>query len=46
MCLYKMSQRKQWQQNVNAPGGYLITPDRESWIRGIGRIEDIEALNR
>jgi CzcA family heavy metal efflux pump len=30
--------------NVNAPGGYLITPDREKLIRGIGRIEDIEAL--
>ncbi|KAM3098337.1 efflux RND transporter permease subunit [Phormidesmis sp. 146-12] len=30
--------------NVNAPGGYLVTPDREKLIRGIGRIEDIEAL--
>jgi len=30
--------------NVNAAGGYLITPDREKLIRGIGRIEDIEAL--
>ncbi|MBC7971864.1 MAG: efflux RND transporter permease subunit [Verrucomicrobia bacterium] len=32
--------------NVNAPGGYLITPDREKLIRGIGRIEDIEALRQ
>jgi cation efflux system protein involved in nickel and cobalt tolerance len=32
--------------NVNAPGGYLITPDREKLIRGVGRIEDIEALKQ
>jgi cation efflux system protein involved in nickel and cobalt tolerance len=32
--------------NVNAPGGYLITPDREKLIRGIGRVEDIEALKQ
>lgn len=32
--------------NVNAPGGYLITPDREKLIRGIGRIEDINALQQ
>lgn len=32
--------------NVNAPGGYLITPDREKLIRGIGRIEDLEALKQ
>ena len=32
--------------NVNAPGGYLITPDREKLIRGIGRIENIEALKQ
>ena len=32
--------------NVNAPGGYLITPDREKLIRGIGRIEYIEALKQ
>ena len=32
--------------NVNAPGGYLITPDREKLIRGIGRIEDIESLKQ
>lgn len=30
--------------NVNASGGYLITPDREQLIRGIGRIEAIEDL--
>ena len=32
--------------NVNAPGGYLITPDREKLIRGIGRIESIEELKQ
>lgn len=32
--------------NVNAPGGYLITPDREKLIRGIGRIESIEDLEK
>lgn len=32
--------------NMNASGGYLITPDREKLIRGIGRIEDIEALKQ
>ena len=32
--------------NVNAPGGYFITPDREKLIRGIGRIESIEDLKR
>jgi cation efflux system protein involved in nickel and cobalt tolerance len=32
--------------NVSAPGGYLITPDRERLIRGIGRIEDIEGLRQ
>ncbi len=30
--------------NVNAAGGYLITPDREKLIRGIGRIESIAEL--
>ncbi len=30
--------------NTNAPGGYLITPDREQLIRGIGRIESIADL--
>lgn len=32
--------------NNNAPGGYLITPDREKLIRGIGRIESIEDLKQ
>ncbi|AFY36265.1 efflux RND transporter permease subunit [Calothrix sp. PCC 7507] len=32
--------------NVNAPGGYLITPDTEKLIRGIGRIESIEELQQ
>lgn len=32
--------------NVNVPGGFLITPDQENLIRGIGRIESIEALKR
>ncbi|MBD2195887.1 MULTISPECIES: efflux RND transporter permease subunit [Calothrix] len=32
--------------NINAPGGYLITPDREKLIRGIGRIESLEELQQ
>ncbi|MCP2730277.1 efflux RND transporter permease subunit [Limnofasciculus baicalensis] len=32
--------------NINAPGGYLITPDREKLIRGIGRIESVEDLEK
>ena len=32
--------------NINAPGGYLITPDREKLIRLIGRIESIEELQQ
>lgn len=32
--------------NVNAPGGYLITPDRETLIRGIGRLETLEDLRQ
>jgi CzcA family heavy metal efflux pump len=32
--------------NVNAPGGYLITSDREKLIRAIGRIESIEELQQ
>lgn len=32
--------------NANAPGGYLITPDREKLIRGIGRIESIADLQQ
>ncbi len=30
--------------NVNAPGGFLITQDQEWLIRGLGRIESLEAL--
>jgi CzcA family heavy metal efflux pump len=30
--------------NTNAPGGYLITPDKETLIRGVGRIENLEDL--
>lgn len=30
--------------NVNAAGGFLINPDREIIIRGLGRIESIEQL--
>jgi nickel/cobalt tolerance cation efflux system protein len=30
--------------NVNAAGGFLINPDREIVIRGLGRIESIEQL--
>jgi len=32
--------------NVNAPGGFLITPDRQLLIRGLGRIDSIEQLQR
>jgi CzcA family heavy metal efflux pump len=32
--------------NINASGGYLITPDREQLIRGIGRIESIADLQK
>lgn len=32
--------------NVNTPGGYLITPDTEKLIRGIGRIESIHDLQK
>ncbi|MBP5973021.1 efflux RND transporter permease subunit [Brasilonema sp. CT11] len=30
--------------NVNAPGGFLINPDQELLVRGIGRIESINEL--
>lgn len=32
--------------NVNVPGGFLITPDQETLIRGIGRIESVDKLKR
>jgi CzcA family heavy metal efflux pump len=32
--------------NVNAPGGYLITPDQEQLVRGLGRIESLEDLKK
>ncbi len=32
--------------NVNAPGGYLITPDQETLVRGIGRIEELDDLKQ
>lgn len=32
--------------NVNVPGGFLITPDQETLIRGIGRIKSIDNLQR
>ncbi|HEY9761403.1 MAG TPA: efflux RND transporter permease subunit [Trichocoleus sp.] len=32
--------------NVNASGGYLLTPDQETLIRGIGRLESIEDLEQ
>ncbi len=32
--------------NVNAPGGYLITPDKETLIRGVGRIESVADLQQ
>lgn len=32
--------------NVNVPGGFLVTPDQEMLVRGIGRIEAIEQLQR
>ncbi|MGL5059522.1 MAG: efflux RND transporter permease subunit, partial [Microcoleus sp.] len=32
--------------NVNAPGGYLITPDKETLIRGVGRVESLADLQQ
>ncbi|MBW4494638.1 MAG: CusA/CzcA family heavy metal efflux RND transporter [Oscillatoria princeps RMCB-10] len=32
--------------NVNAPGGFLINPDQELLIRGVGRIESIDDLKQ
>ena len=32
--------------NVNAPGGFLTTPDQELLIRGVGRIESLDQLKQ
>ena len=32
--------------NANVPGGFLISPDREMLVRGIGRIESVEQLQK
>uniref|UniRef100_B8HTD0 Heavy metal efflux pump, CzcA family n=1 Tax=Cyanothece sp. (strain PCC 7425 / ATCC 29141) TaxID=395961 RepID=B8HTD0_CYAP4 len=32
--------------NFNAPGGFLITPDHERLIRGVGRVESIADLQQ
>ena len=32
--------------NANAPGGYLITPDKETLIRGVGRVESVLDLQQ
>jgi CzcA family heavy metal efflux pump len=32
--------------NVNAPGGFLITRDREKLIRGVGRVQSVEELQQ
>jgi CzcA family heavy metal efflux pump len=32
--------------NANVPGGFLITPDQEMLVRGIGRIDSIDQLKR
>ncbi|MCU0533048.1 MAG: efflux RND transporter permease subunit [Hydrococcus sp. Prado102] len=32
--------------NFNAPGGFLITPDKQTLIRGIGRIETLDDLKQ
>ncbi|PSB28728.1 efflux RND transporter permease subunit [Stenomitos frigidus] len=32
--------------NANAPGGFLISPDQELLVRGVGRIESIEQLKQ
>ncbi len=34
------------QANINAPGGYLTSPDQELLIRGIGRVESLAALQQ
>ena len=32
--------------NVNAPGGFLISPDQEMLVRGVGRIASIDELRQ
>jgi CzcA family heavy metal efflux pump len=32
--------------NVNAPGGFLINPDQELLVRGVGRIQSIDDLKQ
>ncbi|MGG6264101.1 efflux RND transporter permease subunit [Leptolyngbya sp. AN03gr2] len=32
--------------NSNAPGGFLITRDEETVVRGVGRVESVEQLKR
>ncbi len=32
--------------NQNAPGGFLVTPDQETLVRGIGRAESLEHLRK
>lgn len=32
--------------NKNVPGGFLITPDQEMLVRGVGRIDSIDQLKR
>jgi CzcA family heavy metal efflux pump len=32
--------------NVNAPGGFLISPDQEMLVRGVGRIASIDELKQ
>jgi CzcA family heavy metal efflux pump len=32
--------------NANVPGGFLINPDEETLVRGVGRIESIEQLKK
>jgi CzcA family heavy metal efflux pump len=45
VTLDQVSQATQ-KANVNASGGFFITPDTEKLIRGIGRIESIEDLKK
>ncbi len=32
--------------NVNAPGGFLVSPDQETLVRGIGRIKSLDDLKQ